>query len=197
MRDKYVISDLHLGHENCITKFKRPDGTPLRNFKDVEEMNETIINNINSVVRPQDSLYILGDCVINKKFLPLLARLNGHKRLIHGNHDIEPTKEFLKYFEEIYGVRTFAHDLIMSHIPIHRESMARWNVNLHGHLHFGEVMYKREHNGVSVPDPMYLNMSVEMLDYKPISLEEARDRARKNREKYPELVYKPDYSGAV
>jgi len=72
----YMVSDLHFGRTNAL-KFTREDGSPLRPFATVEEMDETIITNWNSVVRPKDKVIVLGDLVINKKYLPTVARLNG------------------------------------------------------------------------------------------------------------------------
>lgn len=54
MSKTYYISDLHLGHENVIRFDNRP-------FDSVEEMNETLVNNWNSVVTNADHVYHLGD----------------------------------------------------------------------------------------------------------------------------------------
>ena len=72
----YMVSDLHFGRTNAL-KFTREDGSPLRPFATVEEMDETIIANWNSAVKPSDKVLVLGDLVINKKYLPTVARLNG------------------------------------------------------------------------------------------------------------------------
>ena len=72
----FFISDIHAGHANAL-KFTRENGSPLRPFASVEEMDETIIANWNSTVKPSDKVLVLGDLVINKKYLPTVARLNG------------------------------------------------------------------------------------------------------------------------
>ncbi len=170
----FVISDTHFGHANILT-FKREDGTPLRSFSGVEEMDETMVENWNRVVRPQDKVYHLGDVVINKRYLPILKRLNGHKRLVRGNHDVEPTKVFMEYFDEIYGVRVFPKlNCILSHIPLHPASLQRWKYNIHGHLHSNLVTKELLcPDGIirEVKDKRYINVSVEQINYTPVKLE--------------------------
>ena len=56
----YYISDLHIGHANAI----RFDGRP---FADVNEMNNAIIENWNSRVKTDDTVYILGDFIWAKE----------------------------------------------------------------------------------------------------------------------------------
>src|SRR5665213_2758323 len=78
----YFISDLHFGHEAVIKYSKRP-------FVGLNEMHETLIKNWNSWVKPQDTIYVLGDLALCpfKDFEPIAKRLNGTKILIRGNHD--------------------------------------------------------------------------------------------------------------
>jgi calcineurin-like phosphoesterase family protein len=162
----FFISDPHFGHANILT-FLREDGSLLRAFSSSQEMDQHIIDRWNSVVRPQDHVYCLGDVAMKKSCIETVARCNGHKRLVRGNHDIYPTKEYLKYFDEIYGVRVL-DGIIFTHIPIHPESLGRFKANVHGHTHgsppgkFGE---------------RYINVSVEALDdYTPVSLEDLKKR---------------------
>lgn len=85
----WLMSDPHFGHENMVTKFKLADGSPARKFASVEEMDETMIERWNEVVRPQDHGYILGDVAMRQQDLDrVMPRLHGHKRLVRGNHDI-------------------------------------------------------------------------------------------------------------
>jgi calcineurin-like phosphoesterase family protein len=78
----FVTSDIHFGHTNILKYCNRP-------FNSVQHMNETLIQNWNETVTPQDIVFILGDLCMGKldDTLPLVQRLNGHKRLIPGNHD--------------------------------------------------------------------------------------------------------------
>lgn len=185
---RYFISDHHFGHASTWEKFKRADGSPLRAFTSTEEMDETMIANWNAVVKPEDSVYHLGDFVINRKFLHVGHRLNGRKRLIRGNHDLFKTKEYLEVgFEEIYGVWVEPKDkIICSHIPIHPDSLKPGWLNIHGHLHYGRVLlHGGPREGMKfTPYPLenfrpyfdlrYVNVAVEMTNYTPITLEQVR-----------------------
>lgn len=169
MKNVWLISDTHFTHRNIIG-FTREDGTPLRPFKSVEEMDEVLIDNWNSVVKDDDVVYHLGDVVINRSALPILGKLNGRKKLIRGNHDIFKTREYLPYFEEIYGSYKLSNYLL-THIPVHPDSIARWaNGNIHGHLHANQVM--RQGAPTDYVDTRYTCVSVEQINYTPIHLDE-------------------------
>src|SRR6266704_3219915 len=103
MSNIFLVSDTHFGHARILT-FKRNDGiTPLRHFKTVEEMDDTMIQNWNSVVKPSDSIYHLGDVVMNRRFLSVMGSLNGSKRLVLGNHDIFEHSDYTPYFKRLHG----------------------------------------------------------------------------------------------
>lgn len=190
--NQFFIADTHFGHANILT-FKRNDDSPLRDFKTIEEHDETLIQNWNALVKPRDKVYHLGDAVINRRNLPILARLNGKKRLIRGNHDIFRTSEYLPYFDEILAYRVFnEHGFICSHIPIHPESLSRWKANVHGHLHANTVMkILAAAPSIAVPDLRYLCVSVEHTDYKPIPLEEILKRLPQYRLPFNPYLYYP------
>lgn len=80
----FFTSDLHFGHEGIIKMCNRP-------FQSLEEMDETLIKNWNSLVKPKDKVYVLGDFFMyykKPKLREILNRLNGTKILIKGNHDM-------------------------------------------------------------------------------------------------------------
>lgn len=175
---RFYISDLHYDHTNILT-FKNTDGTPIRNFKNLEEMQATITHRWNNVVTNNDTVYVLGDITLGQstKCLSFLEMLRGTKVLIRGNHDGAKATQYLKYFKDIraYDVKP---GIICSHIPIHPGSLARFGTNVHGHLHsnivtreapkqIGEQFIK-----VQVPDNRYFNVSCEQINYTPISYEE-------------------------
>lgn len=178
----FLTSDTHFSHRG-IVKFLRADGvTKERPWDTIEEMDEALVKNWNSVVGPKDKVYHLGDCVINRSALPILGRLNGEKQLIKGNHDVFRVDEYAQYFKDIRGTHTL-DDFILSHIPVHPTYvMERWKGNIHGHLHSERVMMEQEfwldedRLVGKIIDPRYLCVSVEQTNFTPISLEEAKKR---------------------
>ena len=169
MQQSFVIADTHFSHFG-VCKFLRKDGSKLRPFDTIEEMDEELVKRWNAKVRPCDKVYHLGDVAINKRGLDVLDRLNGFKILIKGNHDIFKLKDYSKYFKDIraYDVK---NGIIMSHIPIHSGSKGRYKLNIHGHLHSNQVM-KRNWYFKKAPDPFYVCVSVEQTDYAPVALDE-------------------------
>ena len=145
-------------------------------------MDEELIKRYNEKVRPKDKCYFLGDVVINRKALKTLARLNGDKVLIRGNHDIFRDDEYRMYFRELRAYHVM-NGMILSHIPVHEASLGRFGTNIHGHLHANRVMKAR---GVDAKtgeilysneiDPRYWCACVEQTDFAPILFEDAMKR---------------------
>lgn len=177
MGNVFLISDTHFGHQKAC-EFLNNDGSKMRPWDNSEEMNEAMVKNWNSVVGPKDKVYHLGDVVIGRKHLKTLERLNGDKVLIRGNHDIFKLVDYLPYFRDIRAVHKL-DDFVMSHIPIHPDSLGRYKANVHGHLHSNKVMgarwYRDGENewqvAYDIPHSKYLCVSVEQINYTPISLE--------------------------
>ena len=164
-------------HANIIGYTGRP-------FKDAQEMDECLIERWNEKVKPSDHIYNLGDlCMCRPGLLyhSVFKRLNGHKRLVRGNHDIYKTKEYIDVgFKEIYGVRVL-DDILFTHIPIHPESLGRFRANVHGHIHEkpnypSVARLNKDGSRRVVP---YLNISVEQTQYAPVSLDELNQMIRK------------------
>ena len=184
MPSVFLISDTHFGHEKCCTVFKRADGSPLRPFASAEEMDEAMIARWNDRVHPNDKVYHLGDVVISRKHLDVLGRLNGDKVLIRGNHDIFNLEDYTKYFRDVRGYHVM-NGMILSHVPVHSESLGRFGTNIHGHLHAGRVRKARGVNVVtgevlysSEIDVRYHCVCVEHIDYTPILFEDIIKRIK-------------------
>ena len=178
MPANFLVSDTHFGHAG-VCRFLREDGTKLRPWDSPEEMDEEMIKRWNETVRPNDKVYHLGDVVINRKALKTLGRLNGDKVLIKGNHDIFRLDEYIPYFRDIRGYHVM-NGMILSHVPVHPESIARFGTNIHGHLHANRVKMKVQfpHKETEIIDPRYFNVSVEQIDFKPILFEHALIKIR-------------------
>ena len=179
----FLVSDTHFGHAG-VCRFTRADGcTPLRPWDDPDEMDEAMVKAWNERVKPTDKVYHLGDVVINRKSLAIMHRLNGDKVLIRGNHDIFKDIDYREHFRELRAYHVM-NGLILSHIPVHPESLGRFGTNVHGHTHAnrvrkargvdartGEILYSDE------IDPRYHNVSVEQLpDFAPILFEDVIKR---------------------
>jgi len=170
MANIFLVSDTHFGHRNIIKfKSKLREGEDLRPWDDLNHMNEELISNWNETVRPRDIVYHLGDFCMNRSAIPLAGRLNGRKRLVMGNHEHGKAVEYLEHFEDVMGVKRLSGGIILSHIPLHESQKARWPAaNVHGHLH----EFKLE-------DSWYVNVSVEVRDYRPVPLETLKREFRK------------------
>jgi len=165
----FLVSDTHFGHAG-VCRFMRNDGvTKLRPWDNPEEMDEFMIKAWNDRVRPNDKVYHLGDVVINRKALSTLSRLNGDKVLIRGNHDIFRDTEYNQYFRELRAYHVM-NGMILSHIPIHEESLGRFGTNIHGHLHANRVMKD------GAVDVRYHCVCVEQTDFAPILFEDVIKR---------------------
>ena len=148
-----------------IHKFKT------RPFSTVEEMDEALMDNWNSVVKPGDKVYHLGDVTFGNKenyIKNTHKRLNGKKRLIVGNHD--DVKFLAPYFEKVMLWRMFPDwGLLMTHVPVHRSTLGedrfdgKGMINLHGHIHQNPS-----------PEGPYKCVCVEQINYTPINIEELK-----------------------
>ena len=180
-RNIWVVSDTHIGHEN-ILKFKdSTTGNLIRGhlFSNVNEMDEYILEKWNSVVKPGDIVYHLGDVMIcdKERFKKMWPKFHGSKRLIVGNHDDIKFLSSGGFFQKVQMWRMFPEfGLMLSHVPLHESNLLRLVdksgaypddcttlKNLHGHIHQNPS-----------PKGPYQNMSVEVIDYTPINIEELR-----------------------
>lgn len=114
-RSIWFTSDNHFFHKNIIKYENRP-------FSTVHEMNQTMIDNWNKVVKPGDIVYHLGDFAMCSKNWQrrLFEQLNGEKFLIKGNHDGSATRMREVGFLEVYDrlILTIADQkVLLCHYP--------------------------------------------------------------------------------
>jgi len=152
----FVVSDTHFGHEN-ILKFRDSNTNELiRNFSDVHDMNEYMVQRWNAVVNEDDIVYHLGDVYFGRGH-EVLGRLKGRKRLLLGNHDNGKCQKLHKYFQKIGMWRMFPeYNCLLTHVPVHESGLYKVHWNLHGHIHQN-----------ASPTPRHINCSVEVQDYTP------------------------------
>lgn len=122
-----------------------------------------MIEKWNSIVKPNDKVYHLGDVGINRNKLDIIMqKLNGTKVLIKGNHDKFKPKFYLQHFKDIRGCHNL-DNFLLTHIPVHPECKSKFKLNIHGHVHAN-----------SLTDTWYYNTCVEVNNYAPIPFEEIK-----------------------
>ena len=157
MSERFVISDLHLGHSNLAR---------MRKFSSAEEQDELIRERWCETVGKNDIVFVLGDVTLHRaSHLEELefASWPGRKVLIMGNHD---DSNIIPFFDKAYGVNEVRamnkkYHIAMTHIPMHPNEVMRWSFNMHGHLHTNVI-----------DDSHYINVCAEMLNYQPQPLDE-------------------------
>lgn len=152
----YLWADPHFGHKNIIKYENRP-------FSSVEEMDEALINNWNSVVSKDSIGIMLGDLSFHSisKTSDIVQRLNGTLWLITGNHDSASLELYKSMgFYHVYDKPVIYMDyFILSHKPLYiNENMPY--INIFGHVH-SQKQY------VDFSTQSYC-VSVERIGYKPI-----------------------------
>lgn len=179
MSNIWLISDTHFDDKYVFNAF-RDDGTKVRpGFTSIKEMNEYIIECWNSVVKPNDTVWHLGDCVLGDAPVYWMEnnwkRLNGKKNLVVGNHDDVKMAVGYSWFEEVVLWKIFVdRRLMLTHAPVHQNTAYVYNksddvkvdarvplLNVHGHIHH-----------IPSPEGRYHCVCVEQTNYTPINIDE-------------------------
>ena len=154
----FLTGDLHLNHANIIRYCNRP-------FYSAREMNKTLVHNWNRTVKKDDTVFFLGDLAFGRnkgKICYWLNKLNGRVFLIRGNHDRGNLKPAL-YFDRCI-ITYKGTNFLLIHDP---DKVANWNGwTIHGHHHNNHLEKYPFINRTNKT----INVSVELTDYKPISL---------------------------
>ena len=191
----YITSDTHFNHAN-ILKYE----AETRPFETVEEMNETIINNWNSVVAEDDTIYVCGDMFMGMldKIEPIINRLKGKIILVRGNHDTKNRLEIYKTLGiEIHDIAYISYKgrfFILCHFPIASQefiNMVRKDnsevVVLYGHIHSNAPK--------GYVDGTY-HIGIDTNDLTPISLEQIWKECWPDEIMTPEVInYKKEHEG--
>lgn len=188
----FFISDLHLFHESLLRGRK----IGIRPFDTLEEMHDTIRDNWCRVVKSGDTVYDLGDVtlerpgtqnVVENLIWQFINTLPGKKYLMRGNHDHWGVNHYRHWgYEDVIAHKEIG-GLLLSHYPVHPSCIGFGvKANVHGHTHerlVTKTRYLTHLDGdtwtdaIDEPDPRYVNVSVEAINYTPISLDDVRKRA--------------------
>jgi len=167
----FFIADTHFHHTNILTWSDRP-------FKSVEEMNETLIQNWNKIIRKKskDKVYVLGDFSFGNSYQvsKIIRKLNGTKILIMGNHDRKRTRTWwlnVGFDRVIEFPVIYKNEYVLSHEPINIGLK-----NIHGHLHNKQI-YMKSHFSVCAEQIDYAPIRFDILLKKWVKIDkERRDR---------------------
>ena len=184
----FFTSDTHFGHENIIKFCNRP-------FANAKEMNETLINNWNRVVGPDDTIFHLGDFAFGGSYLwnNMLDRLNGHIHLVIGNHDRKNLRQgYVQKFDGIYPqlqINIDGRSVYLNHYPFlcyggsyRGDRDAVWQ--LFGHVHSGPFSTGKDDERLKMLFPYQYDVGVDNNNFTPISWEDVKIRIKNNIEFY-------------
>lgn len=159
----WLISDTHFGHKNIVKYCDRP-----------MEHNGLMVNSWTKLVQPEDTILHLGDLAVwygdeESYWLEIAKSMPGKKFMLRGNHDKLKDKVYAElgftmtpeFVQEIKGQR-----VLFSHYPDELRT-SEWDINVHGHIHNNPLEPRLAKTG-----RRYKNISVELMDYKPIRAKE-------------------------
>ena len=176
----WFTSDLHFGHANILKFCNRP-------WETTDEMNADLIKNWNSVVKPDDLVFDLGDFAFasNSKWKDLLSQLNGHHYLILGNHDILrwPGDKIMELFESVSHQMILKIDgrtVYLNHYPYLCFGGA-WRkpenavYQLFGHVHSGPNCVGTDTDRLVNLFPYQYDVGVDNNNYTPVSWQQVQE----------------------
>lgn len=171
--DTLFTSDLHLNHSNIIKYCNRP-------YDNIDEMNESIINNWNSVANENSTIVVLGDILFcngsTRDSVSLLNELNGDIILVLGNHDYRN----IKYLEKSNRFRIITNFLrakigdwkvLCNHYPLLCYERKDTTLNLFGHVHSGPCSTSEDLPRLENLYKTQYDVGVDNNDYTPRSFE--------------------------
>jgi calcineurin-like phosphoesterase family protein len=190
----YIVSDLHFNHQNII-KYCRDRYAPTQSGLD--DMNWELLANWNQTVASDDVVVFVGDFawyhsddqdpITQRKVDNLWETLNGQKIFVRGDHDhvIPSSADTDRYTVEIrhdgesFFVSHFPGDTpeslsgggmperFQENLPVNvAERCDCWRIHGHHHNNWPDVY------PLSNPERQTINCSVELTDYRPLSMEE-------------------------
>lgn len=185
----FYVADLHLRHRS-MPRYEVGQGiaTPWHVPETVEERDELIIGNWNATVTRRDTVWILGDVAFapEAEFIALMRKLNGHKRIVVGNHD----KAWIRKLDtthkgDVVSVCDYAkvsdagRRVILSHYPIaFWDGQHKGAYHLYGHVHGTdeETLFQQFGKGLvdagRFPEFRAVNVGIMVTGYVPKTLDD-------------------------
>lgn len=183
----FYVADLHLRHRT-MPKFEAAVPVPWAVPATVEERDEVIIRNWNATISKNDTVWLLGDVAYapEAEFISLMRKLNGHKRIVMGNHD----KSWMWRLNEthkgdVVSVCDYAkvsddgRKVVLSHYPIaFWDGQHKGAYHVYGHVHgtdeerlfqeFGKSLVEAGH----LPEFRAVNAGIMVTGYVPKTLDQ-------------------------
>ena len=171
MGELFFTSDTHFCHNQGF--LYEPRG-----FSSIEEHDETIVENWNKVVKPEDRVIHLGDVMLNdnEKGIEYIKRLNGEICIVWGNHCSENRQKLLSALPNVI-VLGYAHlfkykklSIYLSHYPTltanyDDKRLSQHVINLHGHTH-------QQANFLYPNNPFMYHVGVDSHNCTPVHIDE-------------------------
>jgi calcineurin-like phosphoesterase family protein len=170
----WFTSDTHWGHNRIIELCHRP-------FSSLEEMDKALIDNWNSVVKENDTVFHLGDFAWGsvEQWETIISQLKGQIVLIKGNHDKHKDHKIAHLFDGVYEylkievedrdttMKDGKQEIVLFHYSIRdwdKKFKGSWN--LYGHSHA---------NLPDVPAALAFDIGVDCHSYTPISYDRVKE----------------------
>ena len=164
----WFTSDVHLGHRAAISMCERQ-------FENVEEMNETLIQNFNSCVKKNDTVYILGDIAHRTPVADvnqMVSRMYGKKILCKGNHDKKYDEALFEKICDFLEIAVNGVNVSLMHYPMMSwPKSSHGALHLHGHIHSkGDYNLQQKSEGI-----LRYDVGVDANNYCPVSIEQVKE----------------------
>ncbi len=168
MRDIWFTADFHLGHRNILRYCHRP-------FDTVEQMNATLLDRLNELIKERDLLYFLGDFCLGsadtaQSYLRQIRCKNIH--VVFGNHDrvLRKLPDHFIWAKDLAEVSVSSQKIVLCHY-----ALRVWNHSHHGSWH----LYGHSHGNLpEIPAMPAMDVGVDTHDFRPWHYEEIAQRLR-------------------
>lgn len=183
----FLTSDTHFGHDREFLWGPR-------GFTSSQEHDEAVIKNWNKTVSAEDTVYHLGDLMLGDNLygIECVKRLNGHIKLIRGNHD---TDARWKLYEKLPNVELVGwadvikykkYNFYLSHHPTLTSNLEKAPhlrmhlINLYGHTHQMGKFYQDM--------PYMFHVGLDSNDNRPILLDDAIELMKEETKRCIEML---------